>query len=109
MHAGGSFNHIDISPRPSDRDPLTGGDTLGSPQCETLSNTMKIRCSVNESSTPILIDQNLGPIGINYTSSMVHAWNHSVGTVNITFTMISGGITMLRHILQHYLCGHRTA
>ena len=62
---------------------------------------MKIRCSVNETSTPLLIDDNLGSIGMNYNSSTVHAWNYSVGTVNITTTLtVSGGnsIPMLRHI-----------
>ena len=62
---------------------------------------MKIKCSViGPNSIPILIDHNLGPIGKNYTSSMVHAWNYSVGTVNITYIFITH---VIRHITHMHL------
>ena len=92
---GSDFTFIDISPRPSANDPLTGGDTLGA-RCSELSNQPNIVLCLPRSLLPPLIDGDLGPEGANYTNTMVHAWHRSTGTVYITYTLDTS--TEIRHM-----------
>ena len=47
-----------------------------------------------------LLDEDLGPEGTNYTSSMVHTWHHSNQTVNITYTLKAN--TIIRHVNLYF-------
>ena len=87
-YAGSDFNNIEISPRPSANDSLTGGDTLGA-RCDPLSSQPNMVQCLARSTAPFppLIDGDLGPEGANYTNTMVHAWHHSTGTVTIEYTL----------------------
>ena len=96
---GSDFSFIDISPRPSADDPLTGGDTLGQSCGEV--NQEVVQC-LARSPLPPLIDGDLGPEGTNYTNTMVHAWHHSTGTVTVTYTFDSGIDTEIRHINLYF-------
>ena len=108
---GSDFNFIDISPRPSDNDPLTGGDTLGA-RCDELSNQPNMvqcvprspRSYASPPLLPPLIDGDLGPEGTNYTNTMVHAWHRSTGTVTIAYTFDRGIIINpeIRHINLYF-------
>ena len=92
---GSVFSFIDISPRPSANDPLTGGDTIGA-RCGVLSNQPNmVRCLTNSLPLPPLVDGDLGPEGANYTNTMVHAWHRSAGTVYIMYTLDTS--TEIRH------------
>ena len=103
-YAGSDFSFINISPRPSANDPLTGGDTLGV-RCGELSNPPNtVQCLTNTSPFPPLVDGDLGPEGANYTNNMVHAWHRSTGTVTIEYTFDSGTITNpeIRHMNLYF-------
>ena len=95
------YNFIDISPRPSANDPLTGGDTLGA-RCGELSNKPNMVQCLARSPFPPLIDGDLGPEGTNYTNTMVHAWHHSTGTVTIEYTFDGGINTEFRHVNLYF-------
>ena len=104
FYVGTDFSFIDISPRPTTNDPLTGGDTLGL-RCSKINiqpNT--IRCSpyLMTMQFPPLIDGDLGPEGANYTNTMVHAWHRSTGTVTVAYTLKSGGFTNIRHMNLYF-------
>ena len=64
-YAGSDFTFIDISPRPSANDPLTGGDTLGARCGELLNQPNMVQCIVRPPLPP-LVDGDLGPEGPNY-------------------------------------------
>ena len=86
MIAGNSYSHLEISTRPTNDDPITRGDTIGS-NCTELEDPMPtaVRCSAIV--LPPLIDGNLGPKGINYTNTMVHTWHRSVKNVTINYVL----------------------
>ena len=88
-YAGSDFGFIDISPRPSANESLTGGDTLGA-RCSELSNQPNTFQCLVRSPFPPLIDGDLGPEGTDYTNTMVHAWHRSTGIVTIEYTFGSG-------------------
>ena len=85
MYIGSDFSFIDISPRPSANDPLTGGDTIGV-RCGEMSNRPNMAQCIGRSPFPPLIDGDLGPEEANYTNTVVHAWHRSTGTVTIAYT-----------------------
>ena len=94
------YNFIDINPRPSANDPLTGGDTLGA-RCGELSNPPPaVQCLTNKMILPPLVDGDLGPEGINYTNTMVHAWHRSAGTVTTEYILDDS--TEIRHINLYF-------
>ena len=100
LYAGGDFSFIDISPRPSANDPLTGGDTFEI-RCGELSNQPNMfQCLTNSLPLPPLIDGDLGPEGTNYTNTMVHAWHRSTGTVTIEY--ILDDPTEIKHINLYF-------
>ena len=102
IYIGSDFSFIDISPRPSANDPLTGGDTLGA-RCGELSNQPNmVQCLTYSFLLPPLVDGDLGPEGANYTNTMVHAWHHSAGTVTIEYTFDSSSSTEIRHINLYF-------
>ena len=88
LYAGSNFSFIDISPRPSANDPLTGGDTTGV-RCANNQPNMVQCVAPSTPPLPPLIDGDLGPEGTNYTNTMVHAWHRSTGTVTIAYTFDS--------------------
>ena len=65
---GSDLNFIDISPRTSANDPLTGGDTLGA-RCGELTNQPNMVLCLAHSPLPPLIDGDLGHEGTNYTNT----------------------------------------
>ena len=100
---GSDFAFIDISPRPSANDPLTGGDTLGT-RCGELSNQPNmVQCSaLSTPPLPPLIDGDLGPEGATYTNTMVHAWHHTTGPVTIEYTFDSRNNQQIRHMNLYF-------
>ena len=98
-HIGSDFSFIDISPRPSANDPLTGGDTLGQSCGEV--NQEVVQC-LARSPLPPLIDGDLGPEGTNYANTVVHAWHRSTGTVIIVYTFDGGISHEIRHINLYF-------
>ena len=98
---GGPLGFIDISPRPSANDPLTGGDTLGA-RCAELSNQPNMVHCLTKSPLPLLIDGDLGPEGTNYTNTMVHAWHRFTGTVTIAYNFDSSSSTEVRHVKLYF-------
>ena len=100
---GSDFNFIDISPRPSANDPLTGGDTIGV-RCAELSNQPNMVQCIAPSTPPLppLIDRDLGPEGTNYTNTMVHAWHRSTGTVTMDYIFDSGISPEVRHVNLYF-------
>ena len=101
LHAGSDFTFINISPRPSANDPLTGGDTLGS-RCGEVSNQPNMAQCIVRSPFPPLIDEDLGPEGANYTNIMVHAWHRSTGTVTIAYTLKLEDSAKIQHINLYF-------
>ena len=98
-YIGSDFSFIDISPRPSVSDPLTGGDTIGV-RCAEKSNM--VQCVARSSPLPPLVDGDLGPEGTNYTNTMVHAWHRSTGTVTIAYTYDSENSPAIRHVNLYF-------
>ena len=82
--AGNSYSHLEISTRPTNDDPVAGGDTIGS-NCAIM--TTAVQCSVTINTSSPLIDGDLGPKGANYTSTMVHTWHRSVKNVTINYVL----------------------
>ena len=85
LPVGSDISFVDISPRPSTNDPLTGRDTLGVRCAELFNQPNMVQC-IFRLPFPPLMDGDLGPEGTNYTNTMVHAWHRSTGTVTIAYT-----------------------
>ena len=101
LYAGNDFSFIDISPRPSANDPLTGGDTLGV-RCAEQSDQPNMAQCIARSPLPPLVDGDLGPEGANYTNTMVHAWHRSTGTVTIDYTLKTKESAEIRYMNLYF-------
>ena len=101
--SGSDYNFIDVSPRPSANDPITGGDTIGVRCNERFKQPNMVQC-IAPSTPPLppLVDGDIGSEGTNYTNTMVHAWHCSTGTVTIAYTFDSSSSTEVRHMNLYF-------